>query len=135
MTAAGDTSEIADYSRRPSWLTGWQSDAQIIPLRKPTTSDSGYGLRVADGTFTDMAAKVKEQNLAVFGLGGSGKTVLLSSFYGASQEQSFLTKNLYQVLADDTGQHMRLLQNYLRMRNQAEPRRATASPRPPTPSR
>ena len=68
-----------------------------------------------------MAAKVNEQNLAVFGLGGSGKTVLLSSFYGASQEQSFLTKNLYQVLADDTGQHMRLLQNYLRMRNQAEP--------------
>src|SRR6185312_8018011 len=54
------------------------------PLRKPTTSDSGYGLRVVDGTFTDMAAKAKEQNLAVFGLGGSGKTVLLSSFYGAS---------------------------------------------------
>jgi hypothetical protein len=95
--------------------------AQIVPLRKPTTSDSGYGLRVAGGTFTDMAAKVKEQNLAVFGLGGSGKTVLLSSFYGASQEQSFLAKSLYQVLADDTGQHMRLLQNYLRMRNQAEP--------------
>jgi len=48
--------------------------------------------RVAGGTFTDMTVKVKkvkEQNLAVFGAGGSGKTVLLSSFYGASQEPSF----------------------------------------------
>jgi hypothetical protein len=35
---------------------------------------------VAGGTFTDMTAKVKkvkEQNLAVFGESGSGKTVLL----------------------------------------------------------
>jgi hypothetical protein len=67
-----------------------------------------------------MAAKVKEQNLAVFGEGGSGKTVLLSSFYGASQEPSFIAESLYRVLADDIGQGIRLLQNYLRMRNQAE---------------
>src|SRR5690242_726729 len=77
-------------------------------------------LAVAGGTFTGMAAKVQEQNLAVFGEGGSGKTVLLSSFYGASQEPSFLAESLYKVLADDTGQGMRLLQNYLRMRNQAK---------------
>ena len=82
-----------------------------------------------------MAAKVKEQNLAVFGGGGSGKTVLLSSFYGASQEPSFLAESLYKVLADDTGQGTRLRQNYLRMRNQAEAPRLTASPRRPTPSR
>jgi ABC-type dipeptide/oligopeptide/nickel transport system ATPase component len=50
-----------------------------------------------------MAAKVKEQNLAVFGESGSGKTVLLSSFYGSSQEPSFLAESLYKVLADDTG--------------------------------
>ena len=78
-----------------------------------------------------MAAKVKEQNLAVFGEGGSGKTVLLSSFYGASQEPSFLAESLYKVLADDTGQGNRLLQNYLRMRNQAEApetNRFTATP-------
>ena len=84
----------------------------------------GFRLRVhpavAGGTFTDMAAKVKEQNLAVFGVSGSGKTVLLSSFYGASQEPSFLAESLYKVLADDTGQGTRLRQNYLRMRNQAE---------------
>ena len=67
-----------------------------------------------------MAAKVKEQNLAVFGESGSGKTVLLSSFYGASQEPSFLAESLCKVLADDIGQGMRLLQNYLRMREQAE---------------
>jgi ABC-type dipeptide/oligopeptide/nickel transport system ATPase component len=74
-------------------------------------------VRVAGDTFTDMAVKVKEQNLAVFGESGSGKTVLLSSFYGAAQVPSFLAESLYQVLPDDTGQGMRLLQNYLKMRN------------------
>ena len=67
-----------------------------------------------------MAAKVKEQNIAVFGESGSGKTVLLSSFYGATQEPSFRSESLYLVVADDTGQGQRLLQNYLRMRNQAQ---------------
>jgi energy-coupling factor transporter ATP-binding protein EcfA2 len=81
-----------------------------------------------DGTLTDMAVKVEEQNLAVFGESGSGKTVLLSSFYGATQESSFLADSLYKVLADDTGQGRRLRQNYLRMREQAE---APATPRRP----
>ena len=63
-----------------------------------------------------MAAKVKEQNIAVFGESGSGKTVLLSSFYGATQEPSFLRDSLYQVLPDDIGQGLRLNQNYLKMR-------------------
>jgi ABC-type molybdenum transport system ATPase subunit/photorepair protein PhrA len=53
---------------------------------------------------TAKVKKVKEQNLAVFGEDGSGKTVLLSSFYGASQEPSFRAESLYEVLADDTGQ-------------------------------
>jgi hypothetical protein len=76
--------------------------------------------RVAGGTFTGMTAKVQEQNLAVFGEGGSGKTVLLSSFFGASQEPSFLAESLYMVLADDAGQGTRLRSNYLRMRKKAE---------------
>jgi hypothetical protein len=84
----------------------------------------GFGLRlhpaVTGGTFTDMAVKVQEQNLAVFGESGSGKTVLLSSFFGASQEPSFPAGSLYKVLADDTGQGNRLLQSYLQMRNQAK---------------
>jgi recombinational DNA repair ATPase RecF len=80
---------------------------------------------------TAKVKKVKEQNLAVFGESGSGKTVLLSSFYGASQEPSFRDESLYKVLADDTGQGNRLRQNYLRMRNQAEApetNRFTATP-------
>jgi ABC-type protease/lipase transport system fused ATPase/permease subunit len=48
------------------------------PLRKPAASDSCCAPRVAGGTFAGMAAKVQEQNLAVFGDSGSGKTVLLS---------------------------------------------------------
>ncbi len=78
-----------------------------------------------------MAAKVKEQNIAVFGESGSGKTVLLSSFYGATQEPSVQAEGLYKVLADDTGQGRLLRQNYLRMRNQAqapETNRFTATP-------
>jgi hypothetical protein len=68
-----------------------------------------------------MAARVKEQHIAVFGESGSGKTVLLSSFYGATQEPSFRAESLYKVLADDTGQGTRLRQNYLRMSRQALP--------------
>ena len=33
---------------------------------------------------------VLEQHIAVFGESGSGKTVLVSSFYGATQEPEFL---------------------------------------------
>ncbi len=66
-----------------------------------------------------MVAKVKEQNIAVFGESGSGKTVLLSSFYGATQEPSF-NDSLYKVIADDIGQGTRLRQNYLKMKNTAQ---------------
>ena len=97
----------------------------------PTEAINGRLERVAGGTFTDMAAKVKEQNLAVFGEGGSGKTVLLSSFYGASREPAFAAESLYKVLADDIGQGHRLRQNYLKMRRKAEApetNRFTATP-------
>ncbi|MHA7618123.1 TRAFAC clade GTPase domain-containing protein [Cellulosimicrobium cellulans] len=68
-----------------------------------------------------MAAtrRVREQNIAVFGGSGSGKTVLLSSFYGATQEQSFQAKSLYHLTADDTSQGARLHQNYLGMKKSA----------------
>ncbi|WP_027587466.1 TRAFAC clade GTPase domain-containing protein [Acidipropionibacterium thoenii] len=58
-----------------------------------------------------------EQQIAVFGESGSGKTVLLSSFYGAMQEPSFLKESLFNVVADDTGQGVRLHKIYLGMRN------------------
>lgn len=67
-----------------------------------------------------MAKKVREQNLAVFGASGSGKTVLLSSFYGATREPSFRSESLYSLIAGDTGQGNRLHQNYLRMKNASQ---------------
>lgn len=63
--------------------------------------------------------KAKEQHIAVFGESGSGKTVLLSSFYGAMQETQYVQTSLFNVLPDDIGQGNRLLQNYLRMKNSA----------------
>jgi ABC-type dipeptide/oligopeptide/nickel transport system ATPase component len=60
-----------------------------------------------------------EQQIAVFGESGSGKTVLVSSFYGAMQEPQFLKSSLFDVTADDTGQGHRLHANYLGMRDSA----------------
>jgi energy-coupling factor transporter ATP-binding protein EcfA2 len=75
----------------------------------------------AGASVTAVAAtlKVREQHIAVFGASGSGKTVLVSSFYGAAQEQSFLKESLFRVSADNTGHGTRLLKNYLGMKNSA----------------
>jgi hypothetical protein len=64
--------------------------------------------------------KVLEQHIAVFGESGSGKTVMLSSFYGGTQEASFLQKSLFDVTADSTGEGHRLHSNYLGMRDSAQ---------------
>lgn len=76
---------------------------------------------------TAMAAKlrVREQNIAVFGGSGSGKTVLVSSFYGAAQEQAFLKESLFHLVAEDTGKGNHLRQNYLGMKNSAQAPEAT----------
>src|SRR3954454_5054143 len=66
-----------------------------------------------------------EQHIAVFGESGSGKTVLVSSFYGAAQEPQYLKKSLFHVVADDIGQGNRLHRNYLGMRDSARPPEAT----------
>jgi len=62
--------------------------------------------------------RVREQHIAVFGESGSGKTVLASSFYGPSQEKAY-SNDLWNLVADDTGQGNRLLQNYLKMKEDA----------------
>ncbi|WP_144672868.1 ATP/GTP-binding protein [Arthrobacter sp. U41] len=62
-----------------------------------------------------------EQHIAVFGESGSGKTVLISSFYGATQESPYLQKSLFHVVPDDIGQGNRLHKNYLGMKNSARP--------------
>ena len=66
-----------------------------------------------------------EQHIAVFGESGSGKTVMISSFYGATQEPQYLQKSLFHVVADDFGQGARLHRNYLGMRNSAQLPRTT----------
>jgi len=58
-----------------------------------------------------------EQHIAVFGESGSGKTVMLSSFYGAAQEEK---TSLFQVVADSFEQGTRLQRAFLRMRTSAE---------------
>lgn len=60
------------------------------------------------------------QHIAVFGESGSGKTVLISSFYGAAQEHQFLKSSLFRVVADNVGQGTRLHKNYLGMRDSAQ---------------
>ncbi|MGD7003338.1 TRAFAC clade GTPase domain-containing protein [Corynebacterium halotolerans] len=63
--------------------------------------------------------KTLDQHIAVFGESGSGKTVLISSFYGAAQEPRALRNNLFHVVADDVGEGTRLHQNYLGMRDES----------------
>lgn len=62
-------------------------------------------------------SRALEQQIAVFGEAGSGKTVLLSSFYGAIQEPQYRQNNVFHVVADDIGQGSRLHRNYLGMRD------------------
>lgn len=61
----------------------------------------------------------RQQQIAVFGESGSGKTVLLSSFYGAAQEQALTEDKLFDMVADDTSLGRGLHQNYLGMKNAA----------------
>lgn len=62
--------------------------------------------------------KVREQHIAVFGEMGSGKTVLVSSFFGPTQEGSY-KNDLWDLVADDPGHGVRLYKNYLGMRAKA----------------
>lgn len=62
--------------------------------------------------------RVKEQHIAVFGESGSGKTVLVSSFFGPTQEGTY-SNDLWDLVADDTGQGNRLYKNYVGMRESA----------------
>lgn len=63
--------------------------------------------------------RVREQHIAVFGESGSGKTVLVSSFFGPSQERSY-SNDLWDLVADDTGQGNRLYKNFVGMRDHAK---------------
>ncbi|OIH95727.1 MULTISPECIES: hypothetical protein [unclassified Curtobacterium] len=62
-----------------------------------------------------------EQHVAVFGASGSGKTVLLSSFFGGAQEPAFRRTKGYGVRAEDKAQGRKLHRDYLGMRDGATP--------------
>lgn len=64
-------------------------------------------------------AKKLTQSIAVFGESGSGKTVLLSSFYGALQEPHAIQKNHFYLSADNASQGNLLGQNFLGMKKSA----------------
>ena len=68
-----------------------------------------------------LKAETLEQHIAVFGESGSGKTVLVSSFYGATQEPEFWNSSLFTVTADDTGLGHQLHANYLGMKDARRP--------------
>lgn len=65
------------------------------------------------------------QQIAVFGESGSGKTVLVSSFYGATQDPQQSKDKPFRVFADDASQGTSLNQNYLGMKNSAKVPQAT----------
>lgn len=75
-------------------------------------------------TFRGMPLDVKEQHIAVFGESGSGKTVLVSSFFGPSTEPA-TSNDLWDLIADNPGQGARLTQNYLGMKNSSKTPSAT----------
>lgn len=64
-----------------------------------------------------MANKVLKQHIAVFGESGSGKTVLVSSFYGAAQEPENIKRNRFNVVAANATHNNELRKNYLGMKN------------------
>lgn len=65
-----------------------------------------------------MGRNEREQHIAVFGESGSGKTVLISSFYGAMQEPE-RQQDPFGVRAESSNQHRLLHGNYLGMKNSA----------------
>lgn len=69
-----------------------------------------------------MARKKKtiEQHIAVFGESGSGKTVLLSSFFGSMRKPGQLDERPFDFVADKPAQGTRLLQRYYEMRDDAK---------------
>lgn len=73
----------------------------------------------AVGLLLVRVKKVLEQHIAVFGESGSGKTVMLSSFYGATQEPQYRREGLVNIVADDIGQGSHLHRNYLGMKDSA----------------
>lgn len=63
--------------------------------------------------------KALEQHIAVFGESGSGKTVLLSSFFGSMRKPGQGEHRRFKLVADSAAQSTQLLQRYFDMRDGA----------------
>ncbi|WP_299305891.1 TRAFAC clade GTPase domain-containing protein [uncultured Brachybacterium sp.] len=61
-----------------------------------------------------------EQHIAVFGESGSGKTVLLSSFFGSMRKPGQSAKRRFALVADKPAQGTQLLKKYYDMRDNAK---------------
>lgn len=107
-----------------------QRRGSFIPAQASNRRDRASGvsasqLRIHPKLLNMQHDKQLVQQIAVFGESGSGKTVMLSSFYGATQESQYRQKSLFHVVADDIGQGARLHRNYLGMRDSARTPEAT----------
>lgn len=60
--------------------------------------------------------KTLEQHIAVFGESGSGKTVLLSSFFGSMHQPNQAAERQFNLVADNPAQGTQLLQKYFAMK-------------------
>jgi hypothetical protein len=69
----------------------------------------------------ELKPRTLEQHIAVFGESGSGKTVLVSCFYGAMLQPEFTKQSLFNVTADNVEKGNRLYKNYLGMKKSARP--------------
>lgn len=63
--------------------------------------------------------KKLEQHIAIFGESGSGKTVLLSSFFGSMRKPGVAADRGFDLVADSPAQGTQLLQKYYEMRDNA----------------
>lgn len=57
------------------------------------------------------------QQIAVFGTARSGKTTLLSAFYGTTQEPNYVLQKPYAVIAENQGEAAQLYHNYTTLRD------------------
>ncbi|WP_167143978.1 hypothetical protein [Canibacter zhoujuaniae] len=60
---------------------------------------------------------IAEQHIAVFGTARSGKTTLLSAFYGITQEAGYLRDKPYTVVPSNHGEAAELKRNYTKVRD------------------
>ncbi len=98
----------------------WATEENLL-TSTPRRTSSPLSWPLATFVGMQLRKRTLEQHIAVFGQSGSGKTVLVSSFYGGTQEPQFLDASIFDVTADDAGQGNRLQANYLGLKEARRP--------------